>query len=185
MTDIKTGSKWILNADHYEDCTKGNVHTIHRVDGGCVYIYDDVGDEHEIWKFELMDDFISVSECEDGMSKFKVGDNVRVIASKEDLQFTLTDTDIIRQGECYTIQEVDEGSYRLAGEEECSWVSACMIERVTIGQQELFEQLEHWDSKINSCEITLAKAKQERDRVVSQINSSLPEGYSIINHKEM
>jgi len=185
MTDIKTGSKWILNADHYEDCTRGNVYTIHRIDGDCVYFYDDVGDENEVWDGELVSDFISVSECEDGMSKFKVGDNVRVIASKEDIEEVSADTEVVRQGEYYRIQEVGEDSYRLAGEEECSWVSACMIERVTIGQQELFEQLEHWDSKINSCEITLAKAKQERDRVVSQINSSLPEGYSIINHKEM
>ena len=138
MTDIKVGSKWILNADHYEDCTKGNAYTVKEVVIDCVYFLDDVGDENEIWIGDFMDDFIPVQE---------------------------------------------EGSWNKITKQGYEDFKA--EKELTTGQHELFKSLEHWDSKINSCEITLAKAKQERDRVVSQINSSLPEGYSIINHKEM
>lgn len=66
------------------------------------------------------------------MSKFKIGDKVRVIASEEELQQYNTDTNLIKTGEVYTVQDgLPYSRELLLGEEyTCSWVEEHMIELV-------------------------------------------------------
>lgn len=65
------------------------------------------------------------------MSKFKVGDKVRVTASEEELEGLSTNTDLIKTGEVYTVVSGCNltGSLKLLDKER-TWVAPSMIESV-------------------------------------------------------